>query len=200
MVFRFESVGAFSPLAGVVRERSGASSSFIGGEFESGTSRILGGSLDQRLRYWEEARRLYATSPVWGLGFSEFRVQSAYKTDTHNLYLTWATETGALGLSGFLLMLALVLARSANMAKNMDPNSRLAMQLLLGLLAGYLFVGLFWHIEQNRLFWLTFGLLGGMTGFGLIARKTTSTPLEPQTGRPSFGGETTTYRQPVRKP
>jgi O-antigen ligase len=200
MVFRFESVGAFSPVAGLVRERSGASSSFIGASFESGRTRILGGSFEQRLRHWEEARRLYATSPVWGVGFSEFGVRSAYKSETHNVYLTWATETGILGLSGFLLMLTLVFARSANMAKNMDPDSRLAMQLLLGLLAGYLFVGIFWHIELNRMFWLTFGLLGGLTGYGLLAPSTASTPPKPQAGVPRFGGGTTTHRQPVRKP
>ena len=187
LVFRLESSDTFSPLASIVRERANLSSSAAAPSFGESRQNIFGGSLEGRLRYWEEARRLFGTSPVWGLGFSEFRTQSIYKAETHNLFLTWATETGALGLSGFLLMFWIVFVRAASVAKSLDPDSRLVLHLFVGLLAGYLFVGLFWHLEVNRLFWLSFGLLGGMTGSRLVGHRTVDTPFGPQASGTFFG-------------
>jgi len=186
LMFRFESSGAFSPLSGLVRERSAATVS-VRTDNQNDRFYMLGGSLSGRLEYWSEARRLYGTSPVWGVGFSEFRVRSQFGAETHNLYLSWLTETGILGFSGFMLMFWIVFARAARVSRGMTLDDRLALNLLVALLAGYLFVGLFWHIEVNRLFWLTFGLLGGMTGHAVLAAKSVQRPTWPKLTRPEMG-------------
>ena len=186
-LFRFESSGAFSPLTSLVRERESPNLASAGPRLDT---RLLGqyhGSLEQRIEYWREARRLFGTSPVWGLGFTEFQAQSAHKAEAHNLYLSIASETGLLGLSGFVLMFWLVFTRAARVSKNLDPDSRLALQFLVGLMAGYLFIGVFWHLEVNRFFWLSFGLLGGMTGLGLVSNRSAEVPSRVKVTGPISG-------------
>lgn len=172
VVFKFEQGGAFSAFSGLAREGSAESSVALGGYIGSDLFFVHRGSLTQRLDYWADARQLFTESPVWGIGFTEFEVRSINASETHNVYLSWLTETGLFGLVGFVVMLGMVFARAIRVARHMDPESRLALQLLASLLAGYLFTGIFWHIEIDRLFWLSIGLVGGLTGYRGLADQT----------------------------
>jgi len=180
LVFQLEAGGAFSSFTSLVRERSSVAARVAGTTGLSDAFGYVGGSLDGRLRYWSEASRLFETSPVWGLGFTEYADKSVYGAETHNMYLTWLTETGVLGATGFMLMMIVVVSRALKV-KGQDAQSDLALHLLLSLLVGYLFVGIFWHIEVDRLFWLIFGLVGGLAGHRVVTSKTTQKSPETST-------------------
>lgn len=91
-----------------------------------------GGGLDHsaqtRLNLWEDAWRLFDTSPVVGTGFNTYQFMHRIGTyeDTHNYYLKVLVETGVIGLAIFVALLLLTVWRGLELwlhARNQELAS-----------------------------------------------------------------------------
>lgn len=76
-------------------------------ETESGE---IEGSAAHRLVLWDHAMDLFKQNPIFGVGFGGFGLtvpEGETLTDTHNFYMKTLSEQGIIGISLFLLILAL---------------------------------------------------------------------------------------------
>lgn len=70
----------------------------------------LEASAAHRLELWEDAKAMFQENPIFGVGFGGFGLSvPSYETltDTHNFYMRMLSEQGIIGISLFLLILAL---------------------------------------------------------------------------------------------
>jgi putative inorganic carbon (HCO3(-)) transporter len=70
----------------------------------------LEASAAHRLELWEEAKDMFQENPFFGVGFGGFGLSVSSGetlTDTHNFYMKMLSEQGIIGISLFLLILAL---------------------------------------------------------------------------------------------
>lgn len=63
------------------------------------------GDLNGRLTIWPIARMIFEEHPVFGIGWGAFEEFAGFGIRTHNAYLAYAAETGAIGLTLFCLAL-----------------------------------------------------------------------------------------------
>ena len=79
----------------------------------------------------------------------------------HSLYLELAADTGIIGLSAFLAMVAvplLLLFRHARYWRDRDPERAIIASSLLFALIAYLATGMFLHLSYQRYFWAVLAL------------------------------------------
>ena len=121
------------------------------------------GSWDVRLKIWQDGLGIFTSSPIWGVGISNFNVASSLATDSHNIFLSVLAETGLIGFAGFLLMHGVIFHRAWRRSTLMDRDTQLAVRVALSFMAGLWAVGLLWHLEVNRFYWIALGILNGLS-------------------------------------
>ena len=139
---------------------------------EANFEQSLEGSSRTRLEIWRGAIGIIRDYPLWGAGFETFnRLISRYTPqrlyiDAHNTYLLVAAEMGLPALGVFLIILLLILAHAASLARR--SKDRLIQALGLGVAAGTsaLLVSNLFGSRMNAedlisYFWLLAGLVVG---------------------------------------
>ena len=134
--------------------------------------KLLSGSSRKRLEIWRGAIGIIRDYPLWGAGFETFnRLISRYTPerlyiDAHNTYLLVAAEMGLPALGVFLIILLMILAHAASLARL--SKDRLIQALGLGVAAGTcaLLVSNLFGSRMNAedlisYFWLLAGLVVG---------------------------------------
>ncbi|MBU0533505.1 MAG: O-antigen ligase family protein [Candidatus Omnitrophica bacterium] len=99
-------------------------------------------SIAERLKTWKAAINMFVDHPVFGIGLCQF--QNSYKTQyapsdairrdlpgAHNNFLQFLSETGLLGISGFLVMVGYLLFSLSRLAFYKRPNYWLVAALLM---------------------------------------------------------------------
>lgn len=152
--------GVLSPHAALSQE---ARTLFPGGISAGLGDAVDSRSLDQRLDYWGEAVRLFTESPLWGVGLSNFEDRSIYHAETHNIYLSFLAETGLIGFLGFIGVGTWTILAGVRGRTRRSPEDQLAWRLALSVMAGFWVIGFLWHLEFNRLYWVAFGVLVGLS-------------------------------------
>ena len=112
-----------------------------------------------RLAIWGGAFTVFAHSPVWGIGFGNFRTMlgsllglpQGWVGDAHNLYLELLAETGLVGFITFMSLSIVVLRRSARQYRYFgDPFDK-----IIGFAVFAAIVGLLVHGTVDYLFHTT---------------------------------------------
>ena len=161
---QFAFQGVFDPSSSVGRAVAFRSEGSTPTASTLDTVRFMGsGSWDLRLQIWDDGLDVFSGSPLWGVGVSNFNVESSLATDSHNLYLSILAETGLIGFVGFLSMHGVILRRVWRNRAVMDSETQRVLGIALSLMVGYWVVGLFWQIEVNRIYWIALGILNGLS-------------------------------------
>lgn len=71
------------------------------------------GDLNGRLTLWPLAREVFHSHPLRGVGVGSFELASGSSVLPHNAYLTWAAESGIVGLALFTCLVTHMLSRPA---------------------------------------------------------------------------------------
>lgn len=116
----------------------GVTASFYRTTFQYQPGRLS--TVYQRLYAWREATRNFLESPLWGIGFGNFRFWTGKATLTypHNIILEIAAELGFIGVSVFAMMMAatlMVCLKHIKRAKNSTLARELRIVLVLFLFA-----------------------------------------------------------------
>lgn len=142
------------------------------------TQLLAPGSFVARTFAWQAAARILARHPVIGTGPGTFyanfppnrpRQSGAYDglalvDDPHQIFLTYATSAGVLGLGAFVAVVTSVLRRAVKRLASLDPPSRLLLAGALGCAVAYLGQGLV-SIDQPALALLGWLALGATAAF-----------------------------------
>jgi hypothetical protein len=117
-----------------------------------------------RLLAWIEASQNFLTSPVFGRGIGIAPVSVVYEqanlcggvcvTDAHNTFLSFAVQTGIIGL---VPMLGLVLFVALKLRGT--KTDAIVFGLAIAWLAGFALQGLVGSFEDARHLWIVLGLL-----------------------------------------
>lgn len=122
-------------------------------------------NLDIRKLLWNEALFLFQTSPVFGIGYGQFQVESGYSIGigklgvgmvTHNIYLSYLAEMGVVGLACFLVVMYKTLKKSLRVA---TVSRDLTPVIIASILVGCLAQGFFANVDNYRTFSIALGLL-----------------------------------------
>lgn len=130
-----------------------------------------------RATRWIMAQRMIKDHPLMGLGLQHFRIRfceyypSKYEAPTEfmiadNMYLTLLSETGLIGLGGFLIFIFLFFKKAWRRLRILDYTSQERKQLLIALTA---FLGLLVNMAGYELFYwpglyILFCIVTGMLG------------------------------------
>lgn len=127
-------------------------------------------SLMRRENYLVTGLNIIETYPLFGCGPGNFPVlhaDSRFQEEpsligvprkAHNLYLTVVTETGVVGFLLFVGLLAATAKKSYQAASQMIEANPIANALLVSF-CGFLAMGLFAHLQQNKYLWVLFGFI-----------------------------------------
>jgi putative inorganic carbon (HCO3(-)) transporter len=126
------------------------------GQFES--------SAQERLDLWEDAKGLFLSSPIAGIGFDtyEFLGRVGPFRDTHNYYIKVAVETGIVGLVAFLWLLLKMCRLGYQLFRSSDDPFWASVGLgFVGLMSAAVLLNFFgdrWTYQQvNGFMWMLFG-------------------------------------------
>lgn len=100
-------------------------------------SRGLGTGLTGRTEHWEEAIRIWLTSPLFGVGFHQHTMFTSDHFPGHNVYLAILADTGIFGLIWFVFFVGASLYAALRID---EPRSRNA---AIGTIVAYAIVGFF---------------------------------------------------------
>jgi O-antigen ligase len=127
---------------------------------------------DPRLAIWRHAGEHLAQRPLTGHGYGRLILQEELRADTgdhllthaHNMFVSHALQTGAIGLALLLVLLVTLLARYANLLRTHDATLRRVGTLGLAVIAAFVVKNLtddfFFRANQKVLFALNAVLLG----------------------------------------
>ncbi len=120
--------------------------------------------------------RMWRRYPLFGVGPGEFLERAAEflperkgqasiaaessSLDPHNIYVAILTDAGAVGMLGFLGMLALIIARAWR-RRGEGSDKKAAVDVLLAGVIALSVVGLAHDVHLERLWWITLGFLHG---------------------------------------
>ncbi len=139
-----------------------------------------------RAELWETSWRMVLDRPVLGSGpetyfgrYPGFRTADAANRDgllipdsPHNIYLSWATGTGIVGLVAFLIVVGLALTLAGRRAQAMPTSHRRITAAFAGGLAAYLGQGVY-SLDVPPLVLMCWVALGGLA---VLTAGTKSTP------------------------
>ncbi|MDQ3478388.1 MAG: O-antigen ligase family protein [Pseudomonadota bacterium] len=121
-----------------------------------------------RLLAWTEAVQNFAASPIFGRGIGIETVAVYFEQenlcsglcvgDAHNVFLSFAVQTGVVGLVAMLAIIAFVASKlKAPLARS--PADVITFGLAIAWLSGFALQGLVGSFEDARHLWIIFGLL-----------------------------------------
>lgn len=133
------------------------------------STHVEGNQVDEstadRYEFWHIAIQVWEKHPFVGVGNYTFSYVSAYKRDTHNLYVRTLAEKGVIGLI-ILIGLFFSFARAAWQTFRNTPPGTMAYALGLGMLGAWLalVIGNFWgdrftYTQMIGYFWVFLGLM-----------------------------------------
>ncbi|MEW6617754.1 MAG: O-antigen ligase family protein [bacterium] len=96
-----------------------------------------------RILLWEKGLNQFLHHPILGIGLGSFEVEAIQVvgmiSHPHNEYIRFATETGILGLSGFLWMLINLIRDTVNTyRKTLEPYFKTVLLAIVAILISYL--------------------------------------------------------------
>jgi O-antigen ligase len=116
--------------------------------------------VDERLMLWHAARDAFATHPVLGVGYGQFRNYAHLATGenkvAHQTYLSIAAELGVAGLVVFGCLVLAVLRGTLRPGQRPYPGVTLAGR---GYVLATLVQGLFANVQHSRALWICIGVL-----------------------------------------
>lgn len=163
----------------------------------AGIEQLRTKTLGFRLAFWSAAGRIFADHPLVGTGLNTFyayypryrtadaRLDAQSVTDgagavryteadqPHNIFLGHASNSGALGVGSYLLLVGLALRYGLRRARTLEAGPRLLLASLLGVLAAYLAQG-FFSIDQPALAaigWVAVGGIAAMADPAAVAAR-----------------------------
>ncbi|MGH2760403.1 MAG: O-antigen ligase family protein, partial [Actinomycetota bacterium] len=154
------------------------------------TAPLRTGTAGYRVQIWDASWRMFLNRPVLGWGpetfygnYPRFRTADearrqglAISDKPHNIYLGWATSTGAVGVVAYVLLFGTALLLVAQRVTKLDATRRLLAATFGAGLVAYLVQGVY-SIDVPPLLFLGWISLGGIAV--LVNRR----------GEPSAGGE-----------
>ena len=126
----------------------------------------------------ETAIKMWLANPVIGVGPGNFPLYSAVYAPSeqqdvktrherqfapHNVFFALLSETGLVGVVGFIVMLGMVLGRFHKQYVQVSTGGRSIMLVCLALFSSIMTVGLAHDLLDDRIWWIGFGLLIGST-------------------------------------
>ncbi|MEE8343290.1 MAG: O-antigen ligase family protein [Gammaproteobacteria bacterium] len=153
-----------------------------------GKDAVVEESLSGRLNYIRVGKNIVQTYPLLGAGPGNFKVlhsMAEFQTIPtmigvqrlpHNVYLQTVTETGLVGLTVLLGMLASVFMCALKAFRASVNISLLAGALLLAL-CGYMIMGLFAHLMLNKYLWVLFAMIRTLPELNRYESKANHTDL-----------------------
>lgn len=163
----------------------------------AGIEQLRTKTLGFRLAYWSAAGRIFADHPGVGTGLDTFyayypRYRAAdakldaqsvtdgsgtlgytYTDQPHNIFLGHASNSGALGVGSYLLLVGLALRYGLRRARILEAGPRLLLAAFLGVLAAYLAQG-FFSIDEPALAaigWVAIGGIAAMADPAAVAAR-----------------------------
>jgi O-antigen ligase len=127
---------------------------------------------DPRLAIWRHAGERLAQRPLTGFGYGRLILQDELREDTgdrllthaHNMFVSQALQTGAVGVALLVVLLVALLARYVQLARSGDATLRRLGTLGLAILAAFVAKNLtddfFFRANQKLLFAVNAVLLG----------------------------------------
>lgn len=110
-----------------------------------------------RIALWGKALSLFASKPIFGIGWEQFMTHNPNEYDVHNTYLQWLCETGIVGFVllfvPLMAILLLTLKQSFRLMKseNSSSTARVLNYISLGMQLYFLIVNLidpaFYHLN-----------------------------------------------------
>lgn len=143
-------------------------------------------SVTERIRLWREGVELFLSAPMAGVGLGRFGpsgtpARAGFEHYAHNEYLQVAAETGLLGLTALVAVLAWLAHRLA--APDADPATTVGLLLMAGLGT---------HAALDHVLHIpAVALAAAVTLGGLLNRRRTARPVEPPASSPGDGDSTT---------
>ena len=157
------------------------------------SSVTLSASLSSRLGFWDTAWKIARAFPLRGSGigtfasvFAQFQTAGSYSQHAHNSYLEMFAETGFIGGTLFLIIIALVFSRTLRTFRSLEneTNKLMVLGLWVGML-GFLLHNLVdfdWYIPATALYFWAFA--GLAVAFGKVTVPPEGTPAAPPSAAP----------------
>lgn len=156
-------------------------------------------SAESRKEFWALAMDLFSSSPVFGHGFSTFRLINPAGMDTHNLYLRTLAEQGLIGGVVLILIWAQLLHMSVGVwLRARDPSERqiglAVFAATIALMICNVFGDRFTYVQLIGPYWVLAGIVARyyakLRGWEAMADETAAKAVEEGAGEtpgPSAG-------------
>jgi O-antigen ligase len=134
------------------------------------------GDLNGRVELWSQAYLTFKQHPFTGVGTGAFREDTSWKV-AHDVWLRFAAELGIVGLGLFLLLLAVLYARSWH-------APRALRNLALTLMTAWMIGATFYNAEDKKQTWLVLSLV--LIGASLPREPASSPATDDQEAMPGL--------------
>jgi len=132
--------------------------------------------------YFDVGPKLFLEHPVLGVGFRGFVLHNPYEMISHSTYLEVLSGTGLVGFIPFMMIIYLTFKELWGIRNN--PRTKTYDQIIisysnaleLGFIS-YLFVGIFYSLDINKMLWLLITLPAILVNISRIHRENASNAL-----------------------
>ncbi|MGH7703156.1 MAG: O-antigen ligase family protein, partial [Gemmatimonadales bacterium] len=147
-------------------------------------ARVSTSTLENRVRYWGAAWRIFGDHPLHGTGpdtfyayYPKYRPEADAVKNTlaitdkpHNIFLEYAAAAGVPGIVTYLALLALAFGYGMRRLRSAGPDERLLLVCLLGALVAYCVQGFFSIDVPSSAFmgWMVLGAIAALADPGVL--------------------------------